>query len=295
MTRRSIPSPTWRIATGLSAIALVATLSGRIAFAATVLPDFSQATFVPGAPIDNAYFPLAPGTTYRYSATVVDPEDPAESEFLEIEDFVTFQTETVNSVQTRVVRAREWVDGLLVEDTRDFYAQDTAGNVWYLGEETVAFLFDDEGNPTGTSTAGSWRAGVNGAQAGFIMPADLQIGFDYFQEFAPNDAAVDQATILSLNESTSTPAGSFDNVLKTLEFTELEPGVFEHKLYAPGVGLVRIEEDLNEQGVPLNIIPLQSVTVIPLPAAFVPGLAGLVVAIAAAARSRWSRRTTSAW
>ena len=41
----------------------------------------------------------------------------------------------------------------------------------------------------------------------------------------------------------SVPAGNFNNVLKVLEFTELEPGVFENKLYAPGVGLVLIEED----------------------------------------------------
>jgi hypothetical protein len=289
MTLRSIQPAAKLIATGVTVLVLATTvLSARVASAAAVLPDFSQATFVPGAPIDNPYFPLTPGTVYRYSADVVDPDDPAESEFLEIEDFVTFQTQTVNGVQTRVRRAREWKDGLLVEDTNDFFAQDTAGNVWYLGEDTVAFEYDDEGNQIGSSTEGSWRAGVNGASAGFIMPADLQIGFNHFQEFAPNDDAVDQATILSVSESVTVPAGSFDNVLKVLEFTELEPGKFEHKLYAPGVGLVQIEEDLDEQRVPLNIIPLQSVAVIPLPAAFAPGLAGLALAAGCAMRGRWS-------
>src|SRR5687768_10093383 len=78
-----------------------------VATAATVLPDFSAATFVPGAPIDNPYFPLPPGTVRRYEANVRDPDDPAaEPEALVIEDTVTTEFETVNGVQARVVRAK---------------------------------------------------------------------------------------------------------------------------------------------------------------------------------------------
>ena len=265
--------------------------------AATVQPDFSAATFVPGAAIDNPYFPLPPGTVRRYEANLVDPDEPgAETEALVIEDTVTNEFETVNGVQARVVRAREFVDGLLEEDTRDFFAQDTAGNVWYLGEDTTAYEYDDEGNQTGSSTAGSWRAGVNGAQAGFIMPADRIIGFNYFQENAPADGAVDQATIVGFRESVTVPAGTFSNVLDTLEFTTLEEGSEEHKLYASGVGLVLIEEDLDDAGVPLNPIPLVSVTsngnggtVIPLPPAVVPGLVALAGVFAGIA-TPWGRR-----
>lgn len=270
-------------------LTMAALLACGTSRAATVLPDFSAATFTPGAAIDNPYFPLVPGTVNRYEADLVDPEDPGESESLVLEDFVTFETISIGGVQARVVRAREWIDDLLVEDTRDFFAQDTAGNVWYLGEESVEFEYDDEGNQIGSSTEGSWRAGVNDAEPGFVMPANRAIGFNYFQEHAPNDEALDQATILGFVDGVSVPAGTFDDVLNTLEFTELEPGKFENKLYAPGVGLVLIEEDLNEAGVPLNSIPLVSTHVIPLPPALLPGLAILAGTLAGVA-SPWGRR-----
>jgi hypothetical protein len=240
-----------------------------------VIPDFSAATFVPGAPIDNTYYPLVPGTIRRYEADVVDPDEPeGETEELVIEDFVTFNTVIVNGVTAREVRAREFIDGLLIEDTRDWFAQDTAGNVWYLGETTTEFEYDDEGNQIGSSTEGSWRAGENGAQAGFIMPANRTVGFNYFQEHAPNDDALDHATIVALDESITVPAGSFDDVLDTTESSTADPDEFEHKFYAPGVGLILIEEDF-VGGEPLNSIPLVEVTVVPLPPAVVPGLASV--------------------
>lgn len=258
-------------AASLTLATLAATLS-----AAPVLPDFSAAEFDPEEAIDNTYFPAQPGTVYRYSADVED--DEGGSEFLEIEEFVTFERETVAGVSAHVVRAREWIYGLLVEDTFDWYAQDTAGNVWYLGEDSTAFEYDDEDNLIGTSKEGSWRAGENGAQAGFIMPADPTVGFNYYQEFAPADGAVDQATVLATDETLTTPLGDFTNVLRTRETSELEPDLFEHKLYAPGIGLVLILEDFDELGQAQTVIPLRSVSVIPLPSAGgIGALLGLVL------------------
>jgi hypothetical protein len=165
---------------------------------------------------------------------------------------------------------------VLTEDTNDYYAQDKAGNVWYMGEDTKAFEYDDSGKLISTDTSGSWRAGVRGGKPGFIMPAHPTVGFSHYQEFAPNDEAVDQAEIVSLNESVTVPAGSFSNVVKTLETTAVEPGVRENKFYAPGVGLVLTHEDLDATtGVPLNVIPLVSVTraqPVPLPPAVWSGL-----------------------
>lgn len=258
------------------AAGLTVLLTATLAHGAASIPDFGSATFVNGAPIDNPYFPLMPGTLYRYTGTIIDPDEPGESEMLAIEDLVTRDVEIVGGVRTTVVRAREWIDGLLVEDTRDFYAQDTAGNVWYFGEDTTAFEYDDDGNLVDTSNDGQWRAFENGALPGFIMPAyPPSVGSQYYQEYAPADDAVDQAEILALDETVTGPTGVFANVLKTLEFTELEPDVFEHKLYALGVGLVEIREDLDDEGVPLNVISLESITVVPTPAAVGPGMLAL--------------------
>jgi hypothetical protein len=258
--------------------------------AGPVLPDFSAATFVDPSQFSNPLFPLVPGTRYRYSADVVDPEDLSESEFVQIEDLVTFDTEVVAGVTARVVRAREWHDGVPIEDTFDWYAQDTDGNIWYLGEDTTEFIYDDNGVLTGTSKAGSWRAGENGALPGFIMPLFPDVGFSYYQENAPNDGALDQAEVLSISEVITVPAGEFEQVHKILETTELEPDAREHKLYAPEFGLVLIEEDLDESGRPLNSIPLESISVIPLPPALVPGLIGAAVLIAWTAWAQRRRR-----
>lgn len=248
---------------GLSCLVLMTTAA--VASAITALPDFNTATFNPGAPIDNTYFPLAPGTVYTYEADLVDP-DTLETESIKIEEFVTFDTKVVSGVTARQVRAREWIDDLLVEDTFDWYAQDTHRNVWYLGEFSTAFEYDDSDQLVGTNHDGSWEAGVNGALPGYIMPGNPQIGFNYFQEHAAADSALDEATITSLTEAVSIDFGDFSNVLATLETTQLEPGVYENKLYAPNIGLVLIEEDVDEFGNnPENVIPLVDVQVVPEP------------------------------
>jgi hypothetical protein len=231
----------------------------RQAGAAPVLPQFSPPNFPDGATITNPYFPLTPGTTFRASGNVTDPEDGGSIREVD-EDAVTSRTIKIAGITARVVHARGFEDGVLVEDTNDYYAQDLGGNVWYMGEDTVAFQYDDNGNVVSRDTSGSWRAGVNGAKPGFVMPADKSIGFNYYQEFSPSDGALDQATTLSTTERVTVPVGTFDNVLKTREESELEPGVVEFKYYAPGVGLIRSEEDVSASGQPQSTIDLDSVT-----------------------------------
>lgn len=224
--------------------------------AATFLPDFSAATFDLNSSIsDNTYFPLTPGTVYNYGGEKVDPVT-GEIEFESNEVSVTFETRDILGVTTRVVRDRAFVNDVLVEDTFDWYAQDTGGNVWYLGELATNYRYDDNGGLIGTDNAGSWEGGVNGALPGFIMEANPQVGDNYYQEFAPNDRAIDQAEVVSLNESISIGLGDFDNVLKTLEFTTLEPDLFEFKNYAPGIGLVLVEEELNAEQEPAFTVEL---------------------------------------
>lgn len=236
-------------------------LSGAgVSVAAPVLPDFDAATFVPGAPINNPFFPLVPGTVYNYvGQRQEDSETVTETDTV----FVSFQTRTILGLPARVVVDDVRDDGVLMEHTLDYYAQDTAGNVWYLGEDSTEFLFDDEGNPIGTSTEGSWLAGVNGAQPGFIMEASPAVGDEYYQEFAPG-VAEDQAEVVSLTADVTVPFGSFTNALQTLESTALEPGAFEFKFYASGVGNV-LTQELDEDLQPSFVSELVSVQVIPAP------------------------------
>src|SRR6266513_258867 len=177
--------------------------------------------------IDNPFFPLVPNTTYVYVGTTEG--SAARDEFA-----VTRRTKMILGVTCREVRDRGYVDGVLTEDTLDWFAQDTDGNVWYFGEDTKEL--DANGNVI--STEGSWQAGVNGAQPGIIMEADPRVGDRYQQEFAP-DVAEDMARVLSLSESATVPYGEFDGLLLTKEWSPLEPGTIDHKFYAQGVGLVQ--------------------------------------------------------
>jgi hypothetical protein len=108
----------------------------------------------------------------------------------------------------------------LVEDTRDWFAQDDAGNVWYFGENTA--LIDDRGLPVDLS--GTWTAGVDGAQPGIVMEAAPAIGDFYRQEFLLGEAE-DLAEVSSLTETVTVPfpPGTFENCLKTRSLPPLRP------------------------------------------------------------------------
>jgi hypothetical protein len=122
-------------------------------------------------------------------------------------------------------------EGEVVEDTYDWYGQDTWGNVWYLGENTKEF---DKGK---VSTEGSWEAGVDGAEAGILLPGSPQVGMAYRQEYYEGEAE-DAGEILSLDEKAEVPFGAFQDVLMTRDTTPLEPDLVEHKFYARDVGPV---------------------------------------------------------
>jgi len=198
----------------------------------TYNPVIDPANFV--GVIDNPYSPLTPGTTFTYEAETADGQ---ERDVV----FVTHDTKVILGVTCTVVTDRSTLDGVLEEDTIDWYAQDKDGNVWYFGEFTTAYEYDDEGNLIGTSHEGSWEAGVGGAKPGIVMLADPQPGESYRQEFLEG-VAEDMAKVLRLNASVSVPYGSFEDCLETKEWSPLEPGAVEHKYYTRGVGLVLVEE-----------------------------------------------------
>lgn len=264
--------------------------------AGPVTPTFDPANFTPGAPIDNPYFPLVPGTLFTTNATLADPDTGEKSTELD-KMFVTFKTEQIGGVTARVVSDRVFTDGLLSEDTSDFYAQDKAGNVWYLGERTAQFERDDNGKIINTDTTGTWITDIHGAKPGFIMPIDHTVGFFYREEFAPTDKAVDQAEIVANDLTLDTKLGHFTHVIKTRNTSDIEPGVVEQKYYAQGFGVI-LEEELGPDGSVANAIPLESVThanAIPLPASFWSGVSALVVAAAATLRLSARRHPAVLW
>jgi hypothetical protein len=184
----------------------------------------------------NAYFPLVPGSKRIY---IVTDEDGEKSERIKVE--VLEETKEILGVTCIVVRDRVWEfddegEKGLVEDTLDWYAQDLDGNVWYFGE--IAKNFEDGEL---VDVEGSWTAGKDGAKPGILMYADPVGGTLYRQEFALGDAE-DMGQVEAFVDSLAVRGETYTNVLKTRDFTPIEPDVLEFKYYAPGVGPV-LEED----------------------------------------------------
>jgi hypothetical protein len=174
--------------------------------------------------IDNPFLPLIPGTVYRFRSTSDEGNE-------DIVVTVTSDTKVIAGVSTTVLHDVASQNGQIKEDTWDWYAQDRDGNVWYFGEDTKEY---DRGK---VSTEGSWETGVKGAKPGIVMPAHPKVGDIHRQEYLVGEAE-DQGQIIGLNETVSVAAGSFSGCVKTKEWSRLEPGVEEHKYYAPGVGVV---------------------------------------------------------
>ncbi len=202
------------------------------------VPVVNAADF--SAPVDNLYFPMSHGLTYRYLA---DEEDG----LVRTEVTQTFGIKVIQGVSCTIVHDTEeiWVEDLAIwvtlEDTFDWYAWDNWGNVWYFGEDTLEYIYDDDWNLIDTSTEGSWEAGQAGATAGILMLADPKSGISYNQEFS-EEIAEDKGKVLRLNATVSVEYGDFEDCVVTKDYSNIEPGAIEQKFFAPGVGLVLVRE-----------------------------------------------------
>jgi hypothetical protein len=203
-------------------------------------PVIDPANFV--AKIDNPFFPLVPGTTFIYEGQT--------SEGLSRDEFaVTHNTRVIDGVTCVEVHDSVFTDGVLTEDTLDWFAQDKDGNVWYFGENTAEL---EDGLIS--TIDGSFMGGVDGDKPGIIMKAHPAIGDFYRQEFSLGNAE-DEAETISLEASVTVPYGTFNHCLKSEETTPLEPDLVEDKFYAPGVGnVLTIDGDTGERDELIEIV-----------------------------------------
>jgi hypothetical protein len=225
--------PRW-IASGVAGavvtIASITALAGHAPAAAGPVGGIDPADFT--SPVANPYFPIVPGTVLRYRGS----ED---GEHFRERVTVTDSTKTILGVETTVVLdVLRRADGSIAEKTHDWYADDNAGNVWYFGERTATY--DRRGHVQ--SREGSWEAGVDGAIAGTIMPADPVPTDAYRQEFYRGHAE-DQAWIVQRGYAIRIPYGTVKHLVKSFEWTRLEADVISMKAYAPGLGIV-LERDV---------------------------------------------------
>ena len=175
--------------------------------------------------IDNPYWPMSVGSHWVY-------REVENGEAQRVDVTVTSRTKTLDGIEARVVHDRVSQDGETLEDTYDWYAQDSAGNLWYLGEDTAEYE-----NGKLKTREGSWAAGVDGAEAGVVVPASPTQGMTYREEYYAGHAE-DAAEVLGVDSQVQVPFGRFKNAMLTRNFSTIEPTVEEMKLYAKGVGPV---------------------------------------------------------
>jgi len=273
----------------LSLLALAFLAGALPAAAATVLPDFDAGNFRKGSPIDNLYLPWQVGARSAQEARYVEDGERVTERDAQT---VLGRGPNIFGVRTTTVLDEGYENGILTERTLDHYAQDRHGNVWYMGEDTTSFEYDDDGKLISSSTEGSWRAGRHHALPGYAMPVDLTPGFRYYQEFGPEDEALDQAKTFAILDRLNVGGTTYRNVLQVLETTAVEPDSREFKFYAPGVGLIRAEEDLDPKldnpGVTFNRVEVAPVALPPTLLLLLAGVAGL----AALGRGGRMTRTT---
>jgi hypothetical protein len=200
--------------------------------------------FVPYGGSD--YFSLNPGRkTYFNNRECVAAGDCDEREELTIT--VTNDLKKIlfnidgerRVVWARVIVENEKADGELVEISRNYFATCLpARDVYYFGEDVDIY---EDGKVV--SHDGAWLAGRFGAEPGIIMPdSGFLLGQRYYQELA-RGVALDRAEHVATDLDIDLQAGNFEDCIKTVETTPLEPGAQSIKFYCPGAGLV-VDGDL---------------------------------------------------
>ena len=225
-------------ATAIAAAAASGAIVGPSGTATAASTDVC-ASYTPNVPpagqfvaaVDNPYFPLPAGRTLVYRG-VSDGQRQTDRVH------VTDRTKVIQGVTATVVHDVVYTEGRKEEVTKDFYAQDDQGDVWYLGEATRVLLKNGK-----VDRSGSWQWGVDGAKPGLIMEADPRPPDAYRQECLSGEAE-DMAWIVNRGSALTVAYGRVHRVVRSFEFARIEPNVVSEKRYAPGLGIV-MERDLH--------------------------------------------------
>lgn len=173
----------------------------------------------------NDWFVLEPG--WR-----LELENERKTEHVVI--MVLAETQMVDNVETRVVEERETKFGELEEVSRNYFAiSKRTRDVYCFGEDVDVYA-----KGVIASHEGTWRAGVDLALFGLMLPANPAAGAKWYIEQAEG-VALDRAEVIELGKSVETPAGKFEKCLEIEETTPLDSTERSRKVYARGIGLVK--------------------------------------------------------
>lgn len=207
--------------------------AGGAASAVNELPVFDAANFDDPTTIDNVWMPLEPGTRFVYDGITVEDDGTEVPHRIVIN--VTDLTKVIGGVRTRITWDLDYSDGQLVEAELAFFAQDSAGNVWRVGE------YPEEYEGGKVIDAPAWIHGFEEARAGIMMQASPQVGTpSYAQGWGPAVDWTDVGQVDQMGQQTCVPVDCYEDVLVIAETSASEPDAHQLKYYARGVGNVRV-------------------------------------------------------
>jgi hypothetical protein len=194
---------------------------------------FDAGSFDRSVQIDNPWMPLKPGTRLVYEGTTIEDDGTAVPHRVVIN--VTDLTKVIGGIRTLITWDLDYSDGELVEAELAFFAQDTSGTVWRMGE------YPEEYDAGKFVAAPAWIHGLEDARAGIMMKAKPQVGTpSYSQGWGPAVSWTDRGQVDQMGQKTCVPAACYEDVLVIAETSAAEPNAQQLKYYARGVGNVNV-------------------------------------------------------
>lgn len=196
-----------------------------------VIPNPGEPAFTPASfdsnsdAITNPHCPVLVGRVLSYEARDTDEVVVVEA---------TGAIRSIAGVRCTELREQCFEEGELVEETHTWLAQDTAGNVWVLGESQTELS-----GGVIISTAGSWDADMDGVDPAIQMKSEHVTGDTYRRTAAP-DEVPDWIRIIGAEVELRLPGSGvlYEGCVSLQEWDPSEFGADEVKHYAPGIGLV---------------------------------------------------------
>lgn len=199
---------------------------------AAVASDAASTAYADPRDAANKWLPLKPGTQWvREGTTLIGKRAVPHKVVSTVTDVIR----EINGVKALLVLDEEIGAGQTVDKSIDYLAQDTAGNIWWMGGVTEAY---EAGKFVEVDEA--WLAGKNGAKAGILVPAEVTAGTKPWVMAAPPEEKRDEARFVRMQPKECVPFDCYKDVLVVQE--GLAPKAeAEYKYYASGVGQIRSE------------------------------------------------------
>lgn len=186
------------------------------------------------AVIDNEWLPMKLGTKWAYEGTALD--DEGNNVDRRIEFTVTDLTKEIQGIRTLVLWIEDFNNGKGTEKELSFYAQDKDGNIWYFGEHPEDF---ENGSFVSAAT---WIAGLQDAKPGIVLSGEPKLGMpNLYQGWGPAVEWSDFGRVEKMGLDVCVPVDCYKNVLENAESSLGEPGAFQLKYYARGVGEIKVD------------------------------------------------------